>query len=233
MFLHEKEKTMFSFKYTIKRKNKNFARVSVKNTGEVVLECYRKMTDEQIIAYLKEREEWIEQTIKKLAEMYHPLTYGEKVLYLGKEYLIKETPSKDAFFDEDSFYINQDQNIFKTLSNTFEKEAYKIIGELLEKKSKEMNLHYNSYRITSAKYQVGACKKKITGNDAPDLVFSWRLVSCPMDVIEYVVVHELAHIKEHNHENTFWEFVEKYIPNYKKLELQLDEIWEKVRHYCL
>ncbi|MBO5733444.1 MAG: M48 family metallopeptidase [Clostridia bacterium] len=40
-----------------------------------------------------------------------------------------------------------------------------------------------------------------------------------MDVIEYVVVHELAHIKEHNHENTFWELVEKYIPNYKILEL--------------
>ena len=82
-------------------------------------------------------------------------------MYLGKEYLIKETPSEDAFFNEDSFYINRDLNIFKTLSNIFEKEAYKIIGELLEKKSKEMNLRYNSYRITSAKYQVGACKKKM------------------------------------------------------------------------
>ena len=64
-------------------------------------------------------------------------------------------------------------------------------------------------KITSAKKRWGSCSSR--GN----LNFSWRLVLAPLPVIDYVVVHELAHIIHRNHSKRFWALVKKLYPNYK------------------
>ena len=84
--------------------------------------------------------------------------------------------------------------------------------EIIPKKvcyfEKIMNVNATSIRIGNAKSYWGCC----SGNNG--LTFSWRLMQASDDVIDYVVVHELAHIKEHNHSKKFWEEVKKVIPDY-------------------
>ncbi len=64
-------------------------------------------------------------------------------------------------------------------------------------------------KITSARTRFGSCSGKNS------LCFSWRLMQYPPQAVDYVVVHELAHIRHHNHSREFWNFVEQIMPDYR------------------
>ncbi|MEG1614194.1 MAG: M48 family metallopeptidase, partial [Oscillospiraceae bacterium] len=65
-------------------------------------------------------------------------------------------------------------------------------------------------KITSAEKRFGSCSGKNS------LCFSYRLMQYPQDAIDYVIVHELAHIKHKNHSKNFYELIEQYMPDYKE-----------------
>lgn len=64
-------------------------------------------------------------------------------------------------------------------------------------------------KITGAQKRFGSC------NGKNSLCFSWRLMLYPPQAVDYVVVHELAHIRHHNHSAAFWGFVEQIMPDYR------------------
>lgn len=88
--------------------------------------------------------------------------------------------------------------------------AREIIPPLVERYSKLMELRPVSVKITSAEKRFGSC----SGKNA--LCFSWRLMAYPAEAVEYVVVHELAHIKHHNHSPAFYALIAKYMPDYRR-----------------
>lgn len=73
-----------------------------------------------------------------------------------------------------------------------------------------MGLRPTSLKITSAKGRFGSCSGK------NGICFSYRLMMYPKEAIDYVVVHELAHIKHHDHSPRFWGLVANYMPDYKE-----------------
>ncbi len=93
--------------------------------------------------------------------------------------------------------------------------ARETIPAIVERYSKIMELRPTSIKITSAKKRFGSCSSK------NGLCFSWRLMAYPTEAIEYVVVHELAHIKHHNHSTKFYKLIEKYMPDYKERQKSL------------
>ncbi len=93
--------------------------------------------------------------------------------------------------------------------------AREVIPPLVERYSKTMGLKPTSVKITSAKKRFGSCNSKNS------LCFSWRLMAYPIEAVEYVVVHELAHIKHHNHSPAFYALIEKYMPDYKERQKML------------
>ena len=80
-----------------------------------------------------------------------------------------------------------------------------------------MGVRPTGIRITAARTRFGSCSAKNR------LCFSWRLMDYPDAVIDYVVVHELAHIVHKNHGPRFWELVERYMPDYKRRRAMLRE----------
>ncbi len=85
-----------------------------------------------------------------------------------------------------------------------------IVLPLVEAYACQMGVKYERVSITSAKKVFGSCTAK------KHLNFSFRLALYPMEAIEYVVVHELCHLKEMNHSKKFWSEVEKVLPDYKE-----------------
>ena len=79
----------------------------------------------------------------------------------------------------------------------------------MEHYSEEMGVSYAKVSINSANTRLGSCSSKKTLN------FSYRLMLYPHEAIEYVCVHELAHLIEMNHSRKFWSIVEAYMPDYK------------------
>ena len=88
--------------------------------------------------------------------------------------------------------------------------AKEYIPERVKYFAKIMNLESSAVKISSAQKNFGSCSGKNSLN------FSYRLMMYPKEAIDYVVVHELAHIKHHNHSADFYKLIEQYMPDYKK-----------------
>lgn len=78
--------------------------------------------------------------------------------------------------------------------------------------SRLMNVKPTGIKITSAKKRFGSCSGKNS------ICFSYYLMLCPKEAVDYVVVHELAHIRHHNHSKDFYNFVSEFMPDYKERE---------------
>lgn len=72
-----------------------------------------------------------------------------------------------------------------------------------------MGVTPTGFKVTGAKKRLGSC------NGKNSLCFSWRVMLYPPEAVDYVVVHELAHIRHHNHSRDFWAFVEQTLPDYR------------------
>ena len=78
-----------------------------------------------------------------------------------------------------------------------------------------MGVEVKSIKITSAKKRLGSCSAE------NGICFSYRVLMYDEAIIDYVVIHELAHIKEHNHSSRFYDIVKKYCPDYKNIERRI------------
>lgn len=91
------------------------------------------------------------------------------------------------------------------------KLAKEIIPQKVERFSKIMGVTPSSVKINSAKKRYGSCSAE------NNLNFSLYLMDKDEKFIDYVVIHELAHIKHHNHSKEFYSFIERFMPNYKEI----------------
>ena len=88
--------------------------------------------------------------------------------------------------------------------------AQEHLPQRVEAFARRMGVVPTGVRITSAQKRFGSC----SGKDS--LCFSWRLMQYPPEAVDYVVVHELAHIAHHDHSPAFWALVERYMPDYRR-----------------
>ncbi len=95
------------------------------------------------------------------------------------------------------------------------KKAKELLPERLEYWSSVTGFTPTGVKITSAKKRFGSCSPKNS------LCFSLFLFDYPIEAVDYVIVHELCHIKEHNHSARFWALVEKYLPDYRERQKML------------
>ncbi len=84
-----------------------------------------------------------------------------------------------------------------------------------------MNLKYQRIVIKDQKTRWGSC------SSLHNINYNWKLILMPTEILDYVVVHELAHLKEMNHSPRFWSEVEKILPSYKESRAWLRENGER------
>lgn len=88
--------------------------------------------------------------------------------------------------------------------------AKAVLPKKVEYYSRLTGLKCTGIKITSAKTRFGSCSGKNS------ICFSYLLMRYPDEAIDYVVLHELAHTRHHDHSKNFWKLVEKYMPDYKE-----------------
>lgn len=92
------------------------------------------------------------------------------------------------------------------------KQARELLPKLTEEYAEKMGVEYGSVKITSAQKRFGSCSGK------NNICYSYILMQYPIEAIEYVVVHELAHTVHHDHSRDFYNFIANYMPDYKQRE---------------
>ena len=183
--------------------------------------------------FVDSKERWISDRVSRRArsidaKFAFSLNYGDQVLLRGKLYPIKAVEKSGlsrAGFDGEYLLappgLSSDM-IKKAVISIYTDEANKTLREKTRAFAERMGIQYRGLRVTGAKTRWGSCSSKAS------LCFSWRLIMAPDDVIDYVVVHELAHIREMNHSPRFWALVSCVIPDYPDKKKKLRQLHESL-----
>ncbi|MBP6713159.1 MAG: M48 family metallopeptidase [Aliarcobacter sp.] len=147
--------------------------------------------------------------------------YDAKDLISRKKEWIESSILKmqDKSINEDEFLLlgeikKIDEYKIKNIDTFYRKEIEKILPQKVQEHSIKMNLFPTSISYRKNKRTWGSCNYK------NGLNFNILLMKFPLEVMEYVIVHELAHIKHKNHSKDFWNLVAVFCPNYKEIEKQ-------------
>ena len=137
---------------------------------------------------------------------------GESFLFLGKPYKLSFSKNTQTPLDfRGGFVIAQEYqpHAKQLLTDWYKKRGREKITERVEWYSRSLGLKCRTINITAAKKRWGSCTAD--GN----LNFSWRLIMAPLSIVDYAVVHELAHLEEKNHSKKFWNKIRTIFPDYK------------------
>jgi predicted metal-dependent hydrolase len=154
---------------------------------------------QKVHAIVQEKAKWIFQKTIQLGERNSiAKIYKEedKILLFGEKLSLHVKSSLEKFYRE---------------------QTEKIVNKTIEKYAPIMNVTPQRVGFRKAKKRWGSCSGK------NDLSFNTSIAQLPLECIEYIVVHELAHIKHKHHKRAFWEFVSEFIPRYKECEQDIKQ----------
>ncbi|WP_281951862.1 M48 family metallopeptidase [Nitrosophilus kaiyonis] len=207
-------------KYKIIKERRKSLKLFIKD-GAVIIKAPSFINRETIDNFVKKHLFWIKINLENYEKNRKIFKEGEKFLFFGKEYplLIKKGVKKVVF--DNAFYIDNENFDKENLIDFYKKEAKEYIEKRVIYFAKNFNLSFNNIKINSAQKRWGSCSSK------NNLNFSYRLIMCPKEVIDYVIIHELSHLTHFNHSKDFWTLVSKRCPNYKYCEKWLFENYLK------
>jgi hypothetical protein len=215
--------------YTLTRSKRRTIAIYVRN-GSVEVRAPLRKSIREIERFILEKQDWITANLVESKEQSERkenfmLNYGDMVLYCGRQYAITPSSSGKIGVSSNNFYIPA------ALPHEQIKAACVEIYKILAKSdltlktyqyAAKMGVMPLSIKINSATTRWGSCSAKKSLN------FSWRLIMADEDVINYVVVHELAHLIEMNHSARFWAVVERVLPDYRERQKRLRELQQKL-----
>ncbi len=210
-------------------------------------EYFSKMLKKAIEDAMHKRARWIWQSIDDFAKRKYtvlPKRYvsGETQFYLGKRYVLKvivdaeqvpnvklsrgklnvtikhDDSKNNALDSQESRLVKIKPLIDKWYQHKAKAIFHERLAELLPKATWVKGIP--SFRVMAMKKQWGSCSTK--GN----LMLNPHLVKAPKECIDYVILHELCHIAEHNHSERFWRLLTQVMPNWKEVKAKLDDMAE-------
>jgi len=188
------------------------------------LKTISRIVSEKAAWIIKHRDSYRQKGSRKLNGSF---TAGEKQLFRGRDCLLQITPSKKPFvnFNIDTIEVGTDQTddkqaIRRLLYKGYKKEASKIFPEILGmmlKIHETQTFKPAGLVIRSMKSRWGSCSKKGI------ITLSTELIKLPDMYIEYVIIHELCHLKHHNHGKEYYNLLAELFPEWKKVRKDLRE----------
>ena len=200
------------------RSSRRTLSLEIGSDGNLIIRAPLRLSIDRINQAVAQKRSWIIAKQQKAKERVPQaaktqFVEGEEFLYLGVPYKLRMVEdSKKLFeFNGEEFLIAQ-----RTIKHAkyhfvrwYIRQAKEYIGPRVHFFAKMAGQEYAQVSITSAKTRWGSCTSKRTLN------FSWRLMMAPLDKIDYVVAHEVAHLEQLNHSKKFWKKVQALMPDYK------------------
>ncbi|WP_415064382.1 M48 family metallopeptidase [Bdellovibrio sp.] len=199
----------------------------------------KSTTQKVIVDFLMSKKDWIEKNFEKfslIAEKFpeKKIKAYEVFPFLGIERKLKVviTLNKKPFISlteehlllhiprnewSASSLIAEHPTALKEIRHFYKREAVNLLSERLRFWSEQMGLRPSQVKFREQRTRWGSCSSKKIIN------LNWRLIVFKPEIIDYVIVHELAHLEHMNHSERFWSLVEKHIGNYKETMKSLKE----------
>lgn len=213
------------FDYKVVYSKRKTLAITVERDRSVVVSAPEGTSLEKVRQVVESRKLWIYEKTRH-AQKYNPLPHppgkelvaGESMPYLGRYYRIELVNGDGAIRFEQKFLVpRQLKDKPSAFHDWFMVRAKERILPRLAAHAKNLGVAYKEAKIGNGKYRWGSC----TPSD--NVILNWRLIKAPMFVIDYVVVHELAHLIEQNHTPRFWNIVRAQVPGMEKAKTWLQK----------
>lgn len=197
--------------------------------GKVVIRAPSRIPDSEIDLFFRSRRAWIARKLtgrisqEGIALKPRQFAAGEEFYYLGDAYPLEVSDSngsrKALILSHGKFVLlsHRLSSAREEFIKWYKQKAREVIEERVRFWGARFGLMPAGITITSSWQRYGSCSAKNT------LSFSWRLLMAPYPVIDYIIAHELAHIREKNHSKKFWSFLETLMPGYEDQKRWLRE----------
>lgn len=219
-----------SLEFIIRRgQRKKTVAIHVSSPSQVVVLAPFSLNSEKIREIVKKKAKWIlekQEHLKKLDLLFpkKEFTSGEQVLFLGRRYRLKilagaegepnklQLSGRRLVVTVNSSIAAKEKKeaIKKALLDWYFSEAERIITERVSRYVHFFEAAPKSIMIKDQRRRWASCSQ------SGILRFNWRIVMAPISILDYVVVHELCHLKIKNHSQNFWKIVSLAIPDYKR-----------------
>lgn len=210
----------FSVEY---RKRKSLA-IQIIASNDIRVLVPKTISKQQILDLVESKANWIVaklDIISKREQLAVPKQFvnGELFHYLGREYklvitLTKQTKQPEVILKSSEIHIiassTTETDIKAILIQWYKEQAMKLLAERVALYGKTIGVQPTKIRLSNAQKRWGSCSSK------GSLLINWRLVMAPLEVFDYVVVHELCHLVHLNHSKDYWNLVRSIIPNYQQ-----------------
>ena len=203
------------------------------DTDGVLVKTNDTTTIEDINEMVKRKSAWISKKLDifKSIAINKDITTGSRLYYLGKSYYVQMITDEDAEaitinFTHSKFYITtptkySNIELHNAIESFYKQKAIDKITPLTKKWAKKMEVLPEHISFRYSKNRWGSC------SSTNRISFNYHLVKLSSSLIEYVVIHELAHITFENHSKDFWKLVHKHLSKYKIKEEQI-RVFEKL-----
>ena len=214
--------TSSTLTYHLLRSRRRTIALIIEADGSLTVRAPLRAARAQIDALVAEKAAWIAEKQTLAQKSYTPpkaYRSGERFLFLGQEYPLE-------IVDKQSTALALQEGVFRLArravpqaGQVFERwyrgQARKLLEQRVAGYARQHGLHYTALRISGARQRWGSCSSKGSLN------FSWRLALLPQELIDYVILHELAHLKVKNHSAQFWAYLAALLPDYKDRRARL------------
>jgi len=203
---------------TVKKSNRKTLSIYIERDGSVTVLAPENLSEEETQKVIQTKEyqiykylaEWKEMNESKITRSF---VNGQSYLYLGRSYRLEivEELTKPLMLKQGYFLLREKDKLKarEHFINFYKEKGLKKITDKIQKYQEWMGVSFNKIRIMDLINRWGSCS-----NDG-NLNFHWKCVMAPLDVLTYIVIHELVHLKHKRHSQAFWNEVDKVLPNYK------------------
>jgi len=219
-----------NIEYQVKRgKRKKTVAINISQDAQITVRAPRFVSNDEISKIITKRARWIlekQEEIRKQAAQSPKKEFvsGEQFLYLGhhyillvemmnQNYLITPHIAQQEIHVTVPSFLNAEERkriIRNALIKWYYNQAEQIIKERVNYYSQLLDVSANKVIIKEQKRRWGSCSM------SGIIRFNWRAIIAPLSILDYIVVHELCHLKIKNHSSDFWNLVSSLIPDYKK-----------------
>ena len=205
--------------YSVARSTRKTAAIYVERDGTVTVKAPQAASEQQVQRLVERKLPWIYRTQAKWSELNHEPTgkefvSGETFYFLGQACRldVASDVSEPLLLVGDRFVLHADRmyQAEELLRAFYRRAGYERLPGLIATHSQSMGVRPGRLRVWELNHRWASC------SPAGNLNFHWRALGAPLDVLHYLVVHELAHLKERNHTPQFWQFVEMEMPGWRE-----------------
>ncbi len=198
--------------------------LKIDETGELIVRSPAFVSKKKVQEFIEKNKEWIAEKKDEAIEKIKEFREWEKFYFFWQEYeLVFDDVSEDIYYDGMKLYLHKRHKVVikEKLIEFYKKEAKKYIVPRVREIASKNWLDYNIVKITSAKSRWGSCTNK------KNLNFTYRLIMAPTRSIDYVIIHELAHLKHMDHSKKFWDYVQELSSSMYPWSYKINEQWLK------